>query len=134
MVALMTMATGLGWDFTDRDSLQLIDLQDAIRQGALDGHLAVWGKLNRWPNSEQLMRKEVVEKIPPEHWKEFRVHLFGTLDNDNFRTYSWNVEPPGTAEKGYVDLHVERMQSAEWLRRDAGLFKGKTTLQNQGEL
>jgi len=107
------MATGLGWDFTDQHSLQLIDLQDAIRQGALDGHLTVWGRLNRWPNSEQLMRKEVVEKIPSEHWREFRVHLFGTLYNDNFKTSSWHVKPLGSEEYGYVDLHVERVQSAE---------------------
>jgi hypothetical protein len=101
MIELMTMGTGLGWNFTDRDSLQLIDLQDAIRQGALDGHLTVWGRLNRWPNADQLMRKEVVEKIPSEHWREFRVHLFGALDNDNFKTYSWHVTPSTMGERGY---------------------------------
>ena len=57
MFELMAMATRLGWDFTDQHSLQLIDLQDAIRQGGLDGHLTLWGRLNRWPNAEQLMRK-----------------------------------------------------------------------------
>jgi hypothetical protein len=131
IIELMAMATRLGWNFTDQHSLQLIDLQDAIRQGGLDGHLTLWGRLNRWPNAEQLMRKEVIEKIPPEHWREFRVHLFGALDNNNFNTYSWHIQPSSVAERGYVDLHVERTQSAEWLARDGVLFKGKTTLQNR---
>jgi hypothetical protein len=61
---LLKMATDRGWNFTDQHSLHLIDLQDAIRQGALDGYIALWGKLNRWPNAEQLMRKQVFEKIP----------------------------------------------------------------------
>jgi hypothetical protein len=129
---LFGIATRLGWDFKDRHSLHLIDLQDAMRQGGLDGHLSVWGRLNRWPNSEQLMRKEVIEKIPPDHWREFRVHLFGCLDNDNFNTYSWHVRPSASAERGYVDLHVERAQATEWLMRDAISYRGKSTLQNRG--
>jgi hypothetical protein len=124
---LMKMATSRGWDFTGRHSLQLIDLQDAIRQGALDGYLTVWGRLNRWPNAEQLMRKEVIEKIRTDHWSEFRVHLFAALDNDNFRTYSWHITPSSAAERGYVDLHVNRPEAALWLDRDAVSFKGKTT-------
>jgi hypothetical protein len=125
---LLKMATDRGWNFTSQHSLHLIDLQDAIRQGGLDGHLTVWGKLNRWPNAEQLMRKEVIEKIPTNHWREFRVHLFGALDNDNFRTYSWHVQPSSTAELRYIDLHVNRSEAAIWLDRDAATFKGQNTL------
>ena len=129
---LLRMATERGWNFTDQHSLQLIDLQDAIRQGGLDGHLAVWGKLNRWPNAEQLMRKEVTEKIPADHWREFRVHLFGALDNDNFRTYSWHVRPSSATELKYIDLHVNRPEAAIWLDRDAVAFRGKTTSETRG--
>jgi len=130
MIELMAMATDLGWDFTSGNSLHLIDLQDALRQGGLDGNVTIWGKLNRWPNAEQLMRKEVIEEIPSEHWREFRVHLFGALDNDNFKTYSWHVQPSAAAELHYVDLHLERTRALEWLKADASSFKGKTTHQN----
>jgi hypothetical protein len=126
------MATNRGWNFTDQHSLQLIDLQDAIRQAGLDGHLTVWGKRNRWPRAEQLMRKEVFEKIPAGHWMEFRVDLFGVLNNDNFRTKSWHVTPLSASELNYIDLHVNRSEAAAWLDRDAATFKGKTTLDGRG--
>lgn len=130
MAELLALATELGWDFTD-PSLHLIDLQNAMRQGGLDGHLTVWGRLNRWPNAEQLVRNEVIEKVPSEHWREFRVHLFGALDNDNFKTHSWHFQPSSLAAQRYVDLHVERSQALKWLKDDAASFKGKTTTQNR---
>ena len=77
------------------------------------------------------MRKEVIDKIPAEHWREWRVHLFGALSHDNFGTFSWHVQPSASAEKGYLDLHVERSQAIEWLRREAFKFKGRTTPQNR---
>jgi hypothetical protein len=126
------MATDRGWNFTDQHRLHLIDLQDALRQGGLDGHITVWGKLNRWPNAEQLMRKEVIDKIPTNHWREFRVHLFAALDSDNFRTYSWHFKPSSTAELRYIDLHVNRSEAAIWLDRNAVAFKGKTTPDQRG--
>jgi hypothetical protein len=129
---LLKMAKDRGWSFTDQHVLQLIDLQDAIRQGGLDGHLTVWGKLNRWPRAEQLMRKEVIEKIPAYHWREFRVHLIPVLDEDNFGTKSWHVSPSSTAELGYIDLHVTRSEAAIWLDRDALAFRGKTTPEKRG--
>lgn len=131
MPELLKVATELRWNFTDQHSLELIDLQDAIRQGALDGRLTVWGKRNRWPNAPQLMRKEVFEKISPDHFKEFRVHLFGALEKDNFQTYTWHIQPSGTAEKTYLDLHVSRVEATEWLSTDAKDFKGRTTIQTR---
>ena len=128
----MKMATDRGWDFTSSDSLQLADLQDAIRQGALDGHLTVWGKLVRWPNAEPLMLKEVIEKIPADHWREFRVHLIPALDDDNFRTSSWHITPSATGERAYIDLHVNRSEAAIWLDRDAPSFRGKRTPEQRG--
>jgi hypothetical protein len=127
-VEFLKTATNKGWNFTDQHSLHLIDLQDAMRQGGVDGSLTIWGRLNRWPNAEMIMRSEVIEKIPADHWKEFRVHLFATLDNDNFHTYSWHIKPSTTAEKKYVDLHVGREESTKWLQQHAAAFKGRTTL------
>jgi hypothetical protein len=75
------------------------------------------------------MRNEVLEKIKPDHWKEFFVHLFAAQDDDNFNVYSWTATTvPGVqfGDRGYIDLHVERAQAASWLQRDAASFKGKT--------
>ncbi|MCG2629717.1 hypothetical protein L6654_24135 [Bradyrhizobium sp. WYCCWR 13023] len=130
-VELMKMAIRLGWNFSDQHSLELIDLQDAIRQGALDAQLTVWGKLNRWPNAPQLMQKEVLEKIPAEHFKDYRINLFAALENDNFHTYTWHILPSSSAEKGYLDLHVDRSEAANWLRLDALAFRGRTTTQTR---
>ncbi|MET4065923.1 hypothetical protein ABID58_000697 [Bradyrhizobium sp. S3.2.6] len=131
MVELLKIATELGWNFTDQHSLELIDLQDAIRQGALDGRVTVWGKRNRWPNAPQLMRKEVLEKISPDHFKEFMVNIFGALEKDNFHVYTWHMQPSGAAERSYLDLNVSRVEATQWLSTDAAEFKGRTTTQNR---
>jgi hypothetical protein len=104
---------------------RLLDLQDALRQGGIDDALTIWGKLKKW-TSDDLMRKEVLEKIEPAHWKEFFVHLFAATQGDNFNTYSWAPDRNDFGRRGYVDLHVDRSQAASWLDRTASSFKGRT--------
>ena len=121
LIDLLEEAKGLGWDFSG-DSLHLVDLQDAIRQGGRDGALKLWGKLQKWTD-ERLMRKEVLDPIAQDHWAEFRISLFPGLDGDNFNVKSWS---PKEKAQGYCDLHVERADVDVWLRRDAVAFKGRT--------
>jgi hypothetical protein len=127
---LLKMAADAGWDFTSHDSLHLLDLQNAIRQGARDNHLTVWGKLNRW-SSEELLRNEVLETIPPEHWHAFYVHLWPAREGDNFNVKSWT---PSQQPQNFLDLHVSRSEAATWLDRDAAAFKGKTKPNQRGML
>jgi hypothetical protein len=121
LTEVIQMAISYGWDFSD-SSLHLLDLQQAIRQGGGDGTLTVWGKLHKW-SSDELMRNELLEKIPSEHWREFFVSLFPARDGDNFNVKSWS---PKEGSPGYIDLHLERAQVTPWLTRDAALHKGKT--------
>jgi hypothetical protein len=60
---LSKIASNLGWNFVSDNSLHLLDLQEAIRQGGSDESLTIWGKLNKW-TAETLMRKELLEQIP----------------------------------------------------------------------
>jgi hypothetical protein len=53
------------------------------------------------------------------------------LEKDNFETYTWHIQPSGTAEKTYRDLHVARAEATEWLLTDARDFKGRTTMQTR---
>jgi hypothetical protein len=128
IVELLKMATDRGWNFTGDGSLHLIDLQDAIRQGASDDHLTVWGRLKRW-NSEELLKNEILEKIPQEHWQTFYVHLFSALQDDNFNTKSWT---PSNTPANYLDLHVTRREASVWLDRDAVVFRGKRNQKSKG--
>lgn len=123
--ALLSTAAGAGWDFTSPESLHLLDMQDAMRQAGADGTLKIWGKRNKW-TSDELMRKELLEIIPADHWKEHFVHLFATKDDDNFNVYSWSPTTNPFGKRAYVDLYVERPQAMAWLRRDAASFKGRT--------
>ncbi len=122
LIELRRMAAAAGWNFVSQDSLHLIDLVDAIRQGAIDGTLTVWGRLNRY-NDERLMRAEPLDRIPVDHWREFRISANAMLAGDNFYVQSWS---PNEKLQSYVDLHVERTQAAAWLRSDAEDFKGRT--------
>jgi hypothetical protein len=122
---LLKIATAVGWDFTSSASLQLLDMQEAMRQGGSDDVLIVWGRSKKW-TSDELMRKELLVPIPPSHWLEFFVHLFAARDDDNFNTYSWEPSKEHFGRRGYVDLHVDRHQAIAWLRRDAAPFRGKT--------
>jgi hypothetical protein len=125
---LLKMATDRGWNFTANDSLHLLDLQDAIKQGASDGHLTLWGRLRRW-NTESLLRNEVLEKISPDYWRTFYVHLWPACDSDNFHTKSWN---PDDKLQNYLDLHVNRPEAVIWLDRDAAAFRGKRKPDQRG--
>ncbi len=125
---LLKMATDRGWDFLGHDSLHLMDLQDAIRQGGSDNHLTVWGRLKRWSN-ESLLRNEILEKIPAEHWRAFYVHLWPACDGDNFYTKSWT---PSDTPQNYLDLHVDRREAAAWLDREAASFRGKRKPDQRG--
>jgi hypothetical protein len=75
------------------------------------------------------LRNEVLEKIPPEHWRTFYVHLWPACDSDNFHTKSWN---PDDKLQNYVDLHVNRPEAAIWLDRDALTFRGKRKPDQKG--
>ena len=120
---LLKIAAASGWDFISPSSVHLVDLQDAMRQGGADNTLTIWGRANKW-TSEELMRNELLERIPPDHWKEFFVNLLCAPQGDNFHTKSWKPEK-NTARLGYVDLYVDRSQATSWLHRDASSFKGR---------
>jgi hypothetical protein len=122
---LLGIATAEDWDFTSHDSLHLLDLQDAMRQGGSDDAIRIWGRSKKW-TSDELMRKELLEKIEPAHWREFFVHLHAAIQNDNFNTYSWTPDQKDFGRRGYVDIHVDRSQAVSWLRRDASSFRGMT--------
>ena len=122
---LLKLAAAAGWDFVSNDSLHLLDLQDALRQGGADDRLTIWGKLKKW-TSDDLMRNELLQRIEPNHWKEFFINLFAATQNDNFNTYSWTPDQRDFGRRGYVDLYVDRSQVISWLGRDALSFKGRT--------
>jgi hypothetical protein len=121
MVELLTLATSRGWDFSD-SSLHLLDMQEAVRQGASDEELLVWGKPRKW-NDERLMQQELSVKIPSDHWKKYFIDLFPARMGKNFDTKSWS---PETQDPGFIDLHVTASTVRKWLKGDAEAFKGKT--------
>jgi hypothetical protein len=121
---VLSVATSLGWDFSD-SSLNLLDLQEAVRQAGSDGVLTMWGKIAKY-TSNNLLQMEPFEKIPAGHWAEYHIHLFAARSGDNFNVYSWSPAAKPFGTKGYVDLHAESSQVMPWLRRDAVQFKGKT--------
>lgn len=104
--ALLRLAENEGWDFSSANSLHLLDMQEAMRQGGLDNTLTFWGREKKF-SSDQLMHIEPLQKIEADHWKNHYVHLFAAREGDNFNTYSW-LQAAEIGRRGYIDLHVLR--------------------------
>lgn len=119
-----------GWKFADRDSLDILDFIQGLRQAGQDGQIHFWGRPNR-NMFETLTRKELLQETPPRHFVDFTVDMYplvavdapDPVAKDNF--YAKTYHNRGT-ESGYADLHVARAEALRWLKKEANSFRGFT--------
>ena len=118
------IAKGQGWNFGN-ESLEGMDLADAIQQAALDGVFIVWGKPNR-NDATSLTRNERLHRVDADLWKDLNIDV-GPLYSatDNFEMAAYNPRQSNIKKGSYVDLHVERRPACKWLKRGALEFKGR---------
>lgn len=114
-----------GWQFT-QESLDILELCHGIKQACLDGEIEMWGRPDRnlFPS---LTRDELLVKIPPEHWKDYKINV-GVFRNPaavdlDYKSYSLRV--PEADRQGYADLHVAKGSALRWLKTSAAKYRGK---------
>lgn len=125
LLELRDKAAQRGWDFEGAQSLHILDFTDALRQGAVDGILKIWGRTDQ-RLSEPLMKNEPLREIPQAYWNSHDVDAASLAQNEgNFIVRSHNIRD--TRDDRFVDLHVARKEALRWLRKDAVPFKGRRT-------
>ncbi len=122
LLDLYHAAIAMGIDF--RVGHSILKFTQAVRQGAIDGQLAFWGRSRRHM-FEELNRAEPLVSIDPAHWIDFQPEwvtavVLGMTDGqilglqaDNFPFRSFVPASPGRG--GYNDLHVNTQKARAWL-------------------
>lgn len=106
-------------------NVSVITFSDQLRQAGLDGTLQFWGRPARFTD-DSLVRREPLNEIPREHWKDFQIEWFYAfkfdnqgnsigIEADNFplRTKSFLVTQ--SQNTYYKDIHVSKKAAMGWL-------------------
>lgn len=121
-----------GWDILGDDSLENLDLLDAIRQAGVDGALDVFGRPVQ--SMRELTFVKPLIQIPNEYWannfigiSDFLLYrqnrIEGFLDNNlDTCTSSYAADPNKTS---YADIHISREQAFKWLKSEALVYRGR---------
>ena len=122
-VELGELAQKYGWKLGG-NSLQSLDLVEAIRQGAIDGDLQIEGRIEAHHMGEHLKRSTPLYPIRGaqfvNEWIEVPGYFAGT-NNFHIRTYV----PGGQSVMDACDLHVSSAYAArKWLLGKAKDWKG----------
>jgi hypothetical protein len=117
---LIPFARKWGWDLDGPNSLEILDLGNAMQQSGLDGTLTIYGRNGQRQFPEMY---GPLNKIPPEHWATFDVYSMAMLmSDDNADVESKNITQD---QRGFFDLHVDRRPALWWLRNVAPKERGK---------
>jgi hypothetical protein len=125
MLELRDVAGKQGWDFK-QDSLQLLDLMNAISEAGRLGTLMFIGRPYEGLSDRFLYAQARIE-IPKEAWANMQLSADGFIDldcADNAKTRLQRRNPIG--EDVYADIYADRRAAKLWLRTDAALVRGRT--------
>jgi|GEM_PF-6679902 len=133
---ILNRAQKRNWHFGG-ESLDIIDLMDALVQSAVNGEIVFWGRSDR-NMFQALTRNEPLERIPSEHWKDFCINwgaglktkglVFQGIVDDNFEICSYTLRHEGL--RGFKDLHVQGV-SSRWFKNAEKKFRGRRKKQDE---
>lgn len=95
-----------------------LDFLDAIRQGAVDGEIELYGRHYRTEFAE-LGEREPLVRIPTDHWERFQISGWEFIgDHPNFDTSTIREfsSDRGGFER-FRDIHIEARSGQRWLKR-----------------
>jgi len=95
---------------------------DALKQAGLAGKLVFWGCPRRY-NTDESIKREPLNEIPQEHWKDFEIDWIAAFDikpptdapqhigKENFYLGTHTLWENKENKIAYMDLHVNSAQS-----------------------
>lgn len=122
------ISTGQGWDIHDLETSHIYDFVNGLQQAGVDETVEIWGR----KKSQGLFpRNYPLVKIPADYWHRNKIDPHGCLhiggDNDENAQDNLNITITTTGRNPqYEDIHVNRQQALNWLKREAAQYRGKT--------
>lgn len=132
MIDLAKKAKSVGWDQL-ADSMESINLKDAILQSAIDGDIKLYGRPRGNPYSERYTRNSPLQQIPSDYFTQCNLGILelyalkqGTTEitgfaNDNYKVYLQTAD----REKTYQDIHVKADNIKKWIRNARKEYQGR---------
>lgn len=111
----------LGWTIRTGETLEALDLVDALGDAAANGKVRVYGRKNTEHYTN--LCDKYLAPIPTEHWRDHAMDIFDTvLLGENTRTAS----RPRNDRKSqvYMDIHFNRQDVKKWLAKEGRMWKG----------
>ncbi len=130
---LAKLAHKEGWDMME-DSLEVVNLKDALLQSAIDGLITIKGRPRGNPYSEKFTKNAPLEEVPHNYFsrcnlgtlyiytlKEGTTKIKG-FSNDNYQVY---LQTSSDTEITYQDIHIENRNIKKWMQNAKKEYQGR---------
>ena len=121
LLDLLHEAEAAGWSLQNRDVLQRF--AHGLRQAAADKTIEIWGLdlKNGW-DLKSAPRIHTSDKICATYFKDHWIKVQQALVHQ-LNAYTRTRRPADNEPRFFSDLHVNRIQSLEWLRSEGILLR-----------
>lgn len=138
LLDVFKLANNKGWNLLKGNSLDIIDLIDALREAGSRGDLIFCGRENISEYGD-LTRNHPKTDIPPDYWKNFNIAWGGAFQimNGEIRGFSDNNFNLQSQKFGKIegsifkDLHVISPNINKWLKNAKNDYQGRRAIQSE---
>lgn len=128
----LPVASERGWLERENGSTRIFDFIVGLRQAAMDGTVAFWGRYDEWGSKSP---RGPLVPIPTDHWRDYEIEILPLLVKVQNHVHHTKKEATALRENdragSYCDLHVSRSQFMRWLESDANSYIGAHALRNR---
>lgn len=135
ILELRAYCVRMGWEIGGPTSLDVMDLADAIRQSAISGDIAIWGRLDRYGNGSMgLVKNEPRIRIPAEHFQNYWIEVTTLVRAaHNLETQTYQPGSNNWSQGSYRDLLIEMPNLKAWEREARQGFRGRREAEHARE-
>lgn len=127
----------MGWNLLDRDSLEIIDFMDALKDAGYRGDLTFCGKRSNHNDLDVLTINKPRENIAQEYWGKAQIswHKAYKWENnarlefleDNYHIQTYEIKK--RFGDGYKDIQVLSDNIEKWIKKAKKEFSGRRQIQ-----
>ena len=123
-----------GWKF-GQSEMDALDFVEALVQGAIDGDVEFWGKFDEYGRGpDGSWHDEPLTRIPPEHFKKYRIEVVGlVMQDENRRVFTHSYGVDNHRSGGYLDLHVSIPALRAWEKSARKTYHGNAQAKHDEE-